>query len=268
VLGFEYGFSLGDPSVLVLWEAQFGDFANEAQPVIDQFLAGSKAKWGQPSGVVLLLPHGYEGQGPEHSTARLERFLQLAAEDNLRIANCTTPAQYFHLLRRQMCEGVRTPLIVMTPKSFLRHPRARSAVRELAEGRFQPLLRDPAEPRSDDVKRLLFCSGKIYFDLDEEREKRGTKTVALCRIEELYPFPEAPVREALATYRGAEVAWVQEEPRNMGACHFVDDRLRQLSGQGVPPRYIGRAESASTATGYLDTHQREQRRIIEEALAE
>ncbi len=268
VLGFEYGFSLGDPSVLVLWEAQFGDFGNEAQPVIDQFLAGSKAKWGQPSGVVLLLPHGYEGQGPDHSSARLERFLQLAAEDNLRVVNCTTPAQYFHLLRRQMCEGLRTPLIVMTPKSLLRHPRARSAVRELAEGHFEPLLRDPAAPKPEAIKRLVFCSGKIYYDLEEARAKRGASTTALCRVEELYPFPEAPVREAVATYRGAEVVWVQEEPRNMGAWAYMDDRLRRLSGQSVAARYVGRAESASTATGYLDTHKREQARIVEEALAE
>ncbi len=265
VLGFEYGFSLGDPTALVLWEAQFGDFVNEAQPVIDQFLAGAKAKWGQPSGLVLLLPHGYEGQGPDHSSARLERFLQLAAEDNLQVANCTTPAQLFHLLRRQICEEVRIPLVLMTPKSILRHPGARSALRVLSEGRFEPMLPDPA-PAPPEVRRLLLCSGKIAYDLLEERGKREGAGIALARVELLYPFPETAMRETLAAFPEAEVVWVQEEPRNMGAWRFMEDHLRRILGEGRGPRYIGRAESASTATGYLETHRREQRRILEEAL--
>ncbi len=266
VLGFEYGYSLGDPTALVLWEAQFGDFVNEAQVVVDQFIAGSKAKWGQPSGVVMLLPHGYEGQGPDHSSARLERFLQLAAEDNMQVAYPTTPAQYFHLLRRQMCEGIRRPLVVMTPKSLLRHPRARSTVAELASGRFRPVLDDPAEPDPAKVKRLVLCSGKVFYDLQEAREKGERVDAAIYRIEELYPFPEAEIRQALSVFAGAEVVWAQEEPRNMGAWHYVDDRLRRLKGQERNARYAGRPESASTATGYHDVHNREQKRLVVEAL--
>ncbi len=266
VLGFEYGYSLGDPGALVLWEAQFGDFVNGAQVVIDQFIAGSKAKWGQPSGLVLLLPHGYEGQGPEHSSARMERFLQLAAENNLQVADCSTPAQYFHLLRRQMCEGIRVPLVVMTPKSLLRHPRARSRVAELTEGRFLPVVPDPRTPDPGEVKRLVFCTGKVYYDLEEARDKAERTDAAIYRVEQLYPFPEAEIREALSVYRDAEVVWAQEEPRNMGAWHYMHDRLATLRGQGVNARYAGRKESASTATGYLDVHAREQQALAADAL--
>ncbi len=266
VMGFEFGYSLGDPTALVLWEAQFGDFVNGAQTLIDQFIAGSKAKWGQPSGLVLLLPHGYEGQGPDHSSARPERFLQLAAEDNLQIVNASTPAQYFHVLRRQMCEGIRTPLVVFTPKSLLRHPRARSAVRELTEGRFHRVLADPTDPDPREVKRLLLCTGKVYYDLVEAREKAGRTDVAVYRVEQMYPFPEAEIREALSVHRGATAFWVQEEPRNMGGWHFMHDRLATLRGQEVGLGYVGRKESASTATGYHDVHAREQKALVAEAL--
>jgi len=267
VLGFEIGYSIGDPGTLVLWEAQFGDFVNEAQVAVDQFLAGAQAKWGQPSGVVLLLPHGYEGQGPDHSSARLERFLQVAAEDNIQVAYPTTPAQYFHLLRRQMCEGIRKPLVVMTPKSLLRNPRAVSRVVELTRGAFLPVLADPRRPDPAAVERVVLCSGKVFYDLGEAREAAGTTArVALVRIEQLYPFPEAAVRGVLDGYPGAEVVWAQEEPRNMGAWMFVNDRLRNLDGLSVSPRYVGRRESASTATGYHEVHTREQARLAGEAV--
>jgi 2-oxoglutarate dehydrogenase E1 component len=266
VMGFEFGYSVGNPTALVMWEAQFGDFANGAQTVIDQFVAGSKAKWGQPSGLVLLLPHGYEGQGPDHSSARPERFLSLAAEENLVIVNASTPAQYFHVVRRQVCEGIRKPLVIFTPKSLLRHPRARSTVRDLTEERFHPVLADPAGPDPARVKRLLLCTGKVYYDLEDAREKSGRSDAAIYRIEQLYPFPETEIREALSVHRGAEVIWVQEEPRNMGAWHFMHDRLAGLRGQEVSLRYVGRKESASTATGYHDVHAREQQTLVAEAL--
>jgi 2-oxoglutarate dehydrogenase E1 component len=266
VLGFEFGYAIADPGALVLWEAQFGDFGNEAQVVIDQFLAGSRAKWGQPCGLTLLLPHGYEGQGPEHSNARPERFLQLAADDNLRIVNVTTPAQLFHVLRRQMCEGPAMPLVLFTPKSLLRHPRAVSGLAEFSEGRFEPVLRDVRRPDPRRVRRLVLCTGKVYYDLEEAREATPEPGVALVRLEQMYPFPEAALRETLATYAGAEVVWCQEEPRNMGAWIFVADRLRRLSGQAVDARYVGRAESASPATGYREIHLREQERLVAEAL--
>src|SRR5262249_3229498 len=219
-MGFEFGYSVADPLTLVLWEAQFGDFVNGAQIIIDQFLVSAESKWGQPSGLVLLLPHGQEGQGPEHSSARLERFLQLCAENNMRVANPTTPAQYFHLLRRQMYagpdrRGLRKPLIVMTPKSLLRHPKVVSTVDELTSGEFQPLIGDPI---ATGVKKILICNGKIYYDLVAARDQRGAKDVAIIRIEQLYPFPEAEFAEVLAQYPAAgEVVWGQEEPRDMGA---------------------------------------------------
>jgi len=264
VVGFEYGYSVGDPATLVMWEAQFGDFINEAQVMIDQFLAGSVAKWGQPSGLVLLLPHGYEGQGPEHSSARLERFLQLAAEDNLGVVVPSTPAQYFHLLRRQMCEPLERPLVVMTPKSLLRHPRAVSSVASLAGGRFEPLLIDPAAGGEENATRLVLCSGKVYYDLAALREK--APGVTLCRVEELYPFPLAALRDLRARHPEAEVVWAQEEARNMGAWTFVNDRLRREEEHEIRPRYVGRPESASPATGYQEIHRREQERVVHEAM--
>jgi len=269
-LGFEYGYSVQAPDALVLWEAQFGDFANVAQVIIDQFIVSGWAKWRQRSALVLLLPHGYEGQGPEHSSARLERFLQLAAEDNVRIANCTTAAQYFHLLRRQAI--LRTvdprPLIVMTPKSLLRHPRAMSPMRELAEGRFQPVLDDPtARQRPDDVTRLILCSGKVYVDLVTSQFAATASHVAIVRVEELYPFPGDELAAILRQYPNArDVVWLQEEPKNMGAWTYMQPRLQPLLN-GRTLRYIGRPERASPAEGFAEMHEQEQARIIGEAFA-
>ena len=264
-VGFEYGYSVVAPKALVLWEAQFGDFVNGAQIIIDQFIAAGRAKWGQESRLVLLLPHGHEGQGPEHSSARLERFLQLCAERNLRVASCTTPAQYFHLLRWQALQEVKRPLIVMTPKSLLRHPRASSPVAELSAGTFRRVIDDAAADPAR-VRRIALCTGKIYYDLLAGREKAGGQDVALVRTELLYPFPHDELRAVLARYAPeAEVVWAQEEPRNMGAWQHVSPRLeRLLEGRSVA--YIGRPERASPAEGYANTHEREQQRIVHETL--
>jgi 2-oxoglutarate dehydrogenase E1 component len=278
VVGFEYGYSVYDPQALVLWEAQFGDFANGAQVMIDQYLAASYQKWGQTSGLVLLLPHGYEGQGPEHSSARLERFLQLSAQDNLCVANCTTSAQYFHLLRRQaaLLGSEARPLVLMTPKSLLRHPLAGATLEQLATGRFNPVLVDqPFGGTPEEVTRLVLCSGKLYVDLagtgDEQRAERlsieGVDRIAVARVEELYPFPAEEVRAALARFPGVrEVVWAQEEPRNMGAWSFVEPRLREVLGD-LPLRYEGRAERASPAEGYAHRHAAEQLRIVRASLS-
>ncbi len=274
VLGFEFGYSLGDPLTLVLWEAQFGDFANGAQVIIDQFIAGSGAKWGQPSGLVLLLPHGYEGQGPEHSSARIERFLQLCADQNLQVVDPTTPAQYFHLLRRQMYggpdrRGVRKPLVVFTPKSLLRHPRAISQVEELAGGVFREILGDTGPIEAERVSRVLLCSGKVYYDLAAAREEKGADHVALVRIEQLYPFASSGLQDVLARYPvTAEVFWVQEEPRNMGAWRFIQEQVQPLIAETRRILgYVGRPEGAATATGSHRRHQEEQKAIVEDAFA-
>jgi 2-oxoglutarate dehydrogenase E1 component len=262
VLGFEFGYSLDDPNKLVLWEAQFGDFANGGQVIIDQFIVCSESKWQRSSGLVLLLPHGYEGQGPEHSSARLERFLQMAAEDNIQIVNVTSPAQYFHLLRRQMKRNFRKPLIVMTPKSLLRHNLAVSIVEEFTDGRFHEVL-DDAHSDPDHVRRLVLCSGKVYYDLVSQRNENGN--VAIIRLEQLYPFPEGQLKAILGGYRLAEeCVWVQEESMNMGAWTFMEPRLRAL---GYQPRYVGRDCSASPATGSRMIHLREQKELVEAALA-
>lgn len=268
-LGYEYGYTLGAPDTLTLWEAQFGDFVNNAQSVVDEFLVSGYAKWGQRSGLVLLLPHGYEGQGPDHSNAHLERFLQLAADDNLRVAYCTTSAQYFHLLRRQaaLLRSDRRPLVVMTAKSLLRHPLAASALRELAEGGFQPVLDDPmAGARPEAVRRVVLCSGKVYADLVGSDHHAGVEQVAIVRVEELYPFPARLLSSVLARYPHAEeVAWLQEEPRNRGAWAFVAPRLRSLLRPSVTLSYIGRPALPSPAVGSLAVHRQEQQRIIESA---
>jgi 2-oxoglutarate dehydrogenase E1 component len=265
VLGFEYGFSLGRPRALVLWEAQFGDFGNGGQVIIDNYVVAAEAKWGTLSGIVLLLPHGYEGQGPEHSSAHMERYLTLCARDNIQVCNCTTPGQYFHLLRRQMKRSFRKPLVVMTPKSLLRHPRALSRLSELSEGFFQEVLDDPARPRSP--QRLLLCSGKIFYDLLAAREKREDSTTAIVRIEQLYPFPEKMIARVLQSYTSvADVAWVQEESRNRGAWTFVKERFERMR-TGFPLGYIGRDESATPATGSHARHEWEQRQIMDAALA-
>jgi 2-oxoglutarate dehydrogenase E1 component len=273
VMGYEFGYSVADPLTLVLWEAQFGDFVNGAQIMIDQFVSSCEAKWGQPSGLVLLLPHGYEGQGPEHSSARIERFLQLCAENNMIVANATTPAQYFHLLRRQMYggpdrRGLRKPLILFTPKSILRHARATSSLAELSTGGFREVLADPQAVGAG-TARVLLCSGKVYYDLLAAREKQGIDHVAILRLEQLYPFPSATLRDVLAHYPAtAELVWVQEEPRNMGPWLFVQDNLQPLlAASRRTLSYVGRAPSASPATGALKRHQEEQEQIVLDAFA-
>jgi 2-oxoglutarate dehydrogenase E1 component len=266
VMGFEYGFSVGsaDTEQLVLWEAQFGDFANVAQPIIDQFLAAARSKWRQESGLVLLLPHGYEGQGPEHSSARLERFLQLCAEGNLTVVAPTTPAQNFHLLRRQAMAKERRPLVVMQPKSLLRLPAAASKLDDLATKQFQPILDDPvARKAPDQVTRLVFCSGKIYYDLTE---KERPATVAIVRIEELAPWPR-DLSKIVDLYPNVEeVVWAQEEPKNMGAWTYVQPRLRASIGTLTMIRYIGRPERASPAEGHNSDHVQTQAKIVAEVL--
>jgi 2-oxoglutarate dehydrogenase E1 component len=265
VLGFDYGYSLDEPHMLIMWEAQFGDFANGAQVIIDQFLASAESKWGRASGLVLLLPHGYEGQGPEHSSARLERFLSLCAEDNIQVVNATTPAQYFHLLRRQVLRDFRKPLIVMTPKSLLRHKQAVSMPDDLTHGTFREVIDDPTET-PDRVRRLVLCSGKVYYDLLAEREAKGkSREVAIVRLEQLYPWPVDALSQALGRYRQArEFVWAQEESQNMGAWSFVSPRLDDLTGQTF--EYVGRDASASPATGSKAVHDREQAELVEAAI--
>ena len=264
ILGFEYGYSLETPYGLTLWEAQFGDFANGAQVIVDQFIAASERKWNRVSGLVLLLPHGYEGQGPEHSSARIERFLQLCAGDNLQVAYPSTPAQYFHLLRRQLKQPFRRPLIVFTPKSLLRHPACRSNLSDLANGSFQEILADNAA--SDAVRTLMLCSGKIYHELRERKEQDGREDVALMRIEQLYPLRDDLLQRALSPYRQAErLLWVQEEPRNMGAWQFLAPQLARISG--LSPVYVGRQEMAAPAGGSHRWFKNEQEQIIGNAFA-
>jgi 2-oxoglutarate dehydrogenase E1 component len=272
VLGFEYGYSLDAPQTLVLWEAQFGDFANGAQSIIDQFIAAGESKWQRASGVVLLLPHGYEGQGPEHSSARLERFLQMCAEENMQVCNLTTPAQYFHLLRRQVRRDFRKPLVVMTPKSLLRHKEAVSPIEELVTGRFREVIddreppglsrRDHGEPER--VRRVILCSGKVFYDLWDARTERQAEDIAIVRVEQFYPFPEKHLRQTLARYRQArEFVWAQEESHNMGGWSFMEPRLRAMGHQ---PLYVGRDASASPAVGSLAIHLREQKELVDAAL--
>jgi 2-oxoglutarate dehydrogenase E1 component len=279
VLGFEYGYSLAEPNTLVLWEAQFGDFANGAQVVVDQFISSGERKWLRMSGLVMLLPHGYEGQGPEHSSARLERYLQMCAEDNLQVANCTTPANYFHILRRQLWRDFRKPLILMTPKSLLRHKRAMSSLTEMAEGSaFHRVLYDDAQMLADSeiklvadekIRRLILCSGKIYFDLYEERIRRGIDDIYLMRLEQLYPFPHKAMVSELARFPAADVVWCQEEPQNMGAWSFVQPNIEwvmnYVNAKVKRPAYVGRPSSASTATGLMSRHQKELKELLEEA---
>jgi 2-oxoglutarate dehydrogenase E1 component len=268
VMGFEYGYSVAEHRALVMWEAQFGDFMNGAQVIVDQFLAGSETKWGQPSGLVLLLPHGHEGQGPEHSSARIERFLVLCAEENLRVAYPSTPASYFHLLRLQGRDPVEKPLVVFTPKSLLRHPGCVSPLAELAEGRFEPVIDDRAADPAR-VLRVVLCSGKVYFDLLKTREDARRDDVALVRLERLYPFPGEELAAALARYAPeAALVWCQEEPRNMGAWRFVREQFLDggTAPGGRPPRYAGRAASASPAPGSLKAHLAEQEALVREAL--
>ena len=278
VLGFEYGYSLAEPNALTLWEAQFGDFANGAQVVFDQFVSAGERKWLRMSGLVCLLPHGYEGQGPEHSSARLERYLQMCAEDNMQVVYCTTPANLFHVLRRQLKREFRKPLIVMTPKSMLRNKRATSSLSELGPGTsFHRLLWDNCETnkgekiklvRDDRIRRVVICSGKVYYDLHEEREKRGIDDVYLLRVEQLYPFPLKALVQELSRFKKAEVVWCQEEPKNMGAWNFVETYLEwvleQVGGKSQRPRYAGRPAAAATATGLMSKHLAQLKAFLDE----
>ncbi len=281
VLAFEYGYSLAEPNALTVWEAQFGDFANGAQVVFDQFVSSGERKWLRMSGLVCLLPHGYEGQGPEHSSARLERYLQMCAEDNMQVANCTTPSNFFHILRRQLKRDIRKPLILMTPKSLLRHKRAVSRLDEFgADTTFHRLLYDDAEmwpggeitlAADDKIRRVILCSGKVYFDLFEERAKRGIDDIYLLRVEQLYPFPLKALVNKLSRYKNADMIWCQEEPKNMGAWNFVDPYLEwvfmQAGSKVSRPRYVGRPASAATATGVMPKHLAQLKALLDEALA-
>ena len=280
VLGFEYGFTLADPDTLTLWEAQFGDFANGAQVLVDQFISSGERKWLRMSGLVMLLPHGYEGQGPEHSSARLERYLQLCAEDNLQVVNCSTPANYFHVLRRQMHREFRKPLIIMTPKSLLRHKKAVSKLADMAEGSsFHRVLWDDAgtalttitlKPDAE-IRRVILCSGKVYYDLLEDREERGIDDVYLMRLEQFYPWPMKSLSTELARFANAELVWCQEEPKNMGGWTFVDPwlelTLARMNVKAKRPRYVGRPASASTAAGLMSRHTRELKAFLADAFA-
>ncbi|MEM7408194.1 MAG: 2-oxoglutarate dehydrogenase E1 component, partial [Pseudomonadota bacterium] len=270
VLAFEYGYSTAEPGTLVIWEAQFGDFANGAQVVIDQFLSSSESKWGRYCGLMMLLPHGYEGQGPEHSSARLERYLQLCAEDNIQVCVPTTPAQMFHMTRRQMLRHFRKPLIVMSPKSLLRHRLAVSTREELANGGFQVVIDDVDTPEAGAVQRLVMCSGKVYYDLLEKRRELNLEHVALVRVEQLYPFPRAAIQAMLDKYANAtDVVWCQEEPRNQGTWFFMLSRrhLAGMVGDNRRLHYAGREYSASPAAGYLNVHLEQQRQLVSDALA-
>ena len=279
VLGFEYGYSLAEPNALTLWEAQFGDFANGAQVIFDQFLSSGERKWLRMSGLVCLLPHGYEGQGPEHSSARLERYLQLSAEDNWQVANCSTPANYFHILRRQLHRNFRKPLILMTPKSLLRHKRVVSKIEDFsANTSFHRLLWDDAERGSSsiklkpnaEIKRVVICSGKVYYDLLEARDSKGLDDVYILRVEQLYPFAARALINELSRFKFAEIVWCQEEPKNMGAWYFMDANiewvLNHLGYIHRRPRYAGRPASAATATGLLSQHIKEQTALVADAL--
>lgn len=283
VLGFEYGYSLADPHGLTLWEAQFGDFANGAQVIFDQFISSGEHKWLRMSGLVVLLPHGFEGQGPEHSSARLERYLQLCAEDNIQVANCTTPANYFHILRRQLNRKFRKPLILMTPKSLLRHKQCVSKLKDMGPGSsFHRILWDDAqliEPGTEGafelasdkrIRRVVLCSGKVYFDLQAARNEAEKRNVYIMRLEQLYPFPKNVLAKELERFPNADIVWCQEEPHNMGAWWFVEPRieqvLRRLNHKCTRPKYAGRPESAATATGFLAVHLEEQQKLVREAL--
>jgi 2-oxoglutarate dehydrogenase E1 component len=263
ILGFEYGYSLAQPAGLVIWEAQFGDFANNAQSVIDLYIAAGESKWQRLSGLVLLLPHGLEGLGPEHSSARLERFLQLCANENMQVCNLTTPAQYFHLLRRQALNRCRKPLIIMAPKSLLRHPLAVSDLSDMDSSYFQDVLDDSDKLKN--ASHLLLCSGKIYYELLQKRRELKKRHTAIVRLEQLYPFPEVQLSNILKTYRKTQkYFWVQEEPENMGGWFFVRPRLEKVIGK--PVHYVGRKASASPATGFPHIYRQEQDAVIEEAM--
>ena len=266
VLGFEYGYASNDPNTMVIWEAQFGDFANGAQVVIDQFIASGEVKWGRVNGLTLMLPHGYEGQGPEHSSARLERFMQLAADTNMQIVQPTTASQIFHVLRRQMVRNVRKPLVIMTPKSLLRNKDATSPLSEFTRGGFQTVIGEVKEIKADKVKRIVVCSGKVYYDLMKKREERGSDDVAIVRIEQLYPFAHKAFANEIKKYPNAtEIVWTQDEPQNQGAWFFVQHYIHENMLDGQKLGYAGRAASASPAVGYSHLHQEQQKALVDGA---
>lgn len=265
-LGFEYGYSLSYPSGLIMWEAQFGDFANGAQIMIDQFYCTSEQKWSRYSGLVLLLPHGQEGQGPEHSSARVERFLNNCSQDNIQVAVPTTPAQYFHLLRRQVMRSWRRPLVVLTPKGFLRHPKAVSATTEFTDGRFHEVLDDAAAPKK--VKRVMVCSGKVYYDLMKERDDRKNTNVAIVRLEQVYPFHAQMLTDILKGHKPTEVMWVQEEPINQGAYNFIRDRIQSVLNTKQKLMVAARSEAASPAVGSKKLYEIEFRKLMDSAFRE
>ena len=267
VLGFEYGYATTEPRTLTIWEAQFGDFANGAQVVIDQFISSGEAKWQRLCGLTLLLPHGLEGQGPEHSSARLERFLQLCGDNNMQVCVPTTPAQFFHLLRRQMIRPLRRPLIVMTPKSLLRHRHSVSPLTDLTEGSFHTVLDDSKIRDRNAVERIVLCTGKIYFDLDDERTRRDQQTAAIIRLEQLYPMPQEQLMAMLAEYPSCKtIVWCQEEPRNQGSWHRIQNQLSRLTRDDQSLEYVSRDASASPAVGYYQKHLEEQKNLVSEAL--
>jgi len=266
VLAYEYGYASNDPNTLVIWEAQFGDFANGAQVVIDQFIASGEVKWGRVNGITLMLPHGYEGQGPEHSSARLERFMQLAADTNMQIVQPTTASQIFHVLRRQMVRDLRKPLVIFTPKSLLRNKDATSPVSEFTKGSFQTVIPENKALKADKVKRVLVCSGKVYYDLVKKREELGADDVAILRVEQLYPFPHKAFGAELKKYPNAtELVWTQDEPQNQGAWFFVQHYIHENMSSGQKLGYSGRAASASPAVGYSHLHQEQQKALVEGA---
>ncbi|CRZ69796.1 2-oxoglutarate dehydrogenase E1 component [Vibrio cholerae] len=267
VLAFEYGYATAEPSGLTLWEAQFGDFANGAQVVIDQFISSGEQKWGRLCGLTMLLPHGYEGQGPEHSSARLERYLQLCAEQNMQVVVPSTPAQVYHMIRRQVVRPMRRPLVVMSPKSLLRHPLCVSSMEDLAHGTFQPAIGEIDALNPSQVKRVVFCSGKVYYDLLEQRRANEQQDVAIVRIEQLYPFPLEEVQAAIANYTNVvDYVWCQEEPQNQGAWYSSQHNFRAAIPAGADLKYAGRPASASPAVGYMSVHMKQQKALIEDAL--
>ena len=258
VLGFEYGYAMATPNALVIWEAQFGDFSNGAQVMIDQFITSAETKWQRMNGLVMLLPHGYEGQGPEHSSARMERFLQMTAQENMIVADITTPSNFFHLLRRQLTWEFRKPCVVFSPKSLLRHPKVASPIEEFEKGNFQEVIGDDYVTNKN-VKKVLLCTGKVYFDLQEEQQKKKIKDIAVVRLEQLYPFPKKQLKAVLKKYNNPKIVWVQEEPENMGAWGFM------LRVSGLDLTLISRKASASPATGYSKVHKEEQAEIVKKA---
>jgi 2-oxoglutarate dehydrogenase E1 component len=266
VLAFEYGYASNDPNTFVIWEAQFGDFANGAQVVIDQFIASGEVKWGRVNGITLMLPHGYEGQGPEHSSARLERFMQLSADTNMQVVQPTTASQIFHILRRQMVRNLRKPLIIMTPKSLLRAKDAASPLSEFTKGMFQTVIPENKELKADKVKRVVACSGKVYYDLVKRREESGHDDTAIIRVEQLYPFPHKAFATELKKFPNAtDVVWCQDEPQNQGAWFFVQHYIHENMADGQKLGYAGRAASASPAVGYSHLHQEQLKALLDAA---